>query len=161
MLRLDINLVFTIVNIVVLYICMRLFLFKPVNKILKQRQDAVQKQFDDAKEAQDKAEALKQEYEASLTNARAESDRMMEEAKKKADAEYERVVKNADEEAAAKMQQAEEAIKVEKEKSMRKMQDEIKDLVVSVASKVVGDQVSAEDSSRLYDDFIAKMGEKK
>ena len=84
MLRLDINLVFTIVNIVVLYICMRLFLFKPVNKILKQRQDAVQKQFDDAKEAQDKAEALKQEYEASLTNARAESDRMMEEAKKKA-----------------------------------------------------------------------------
>ena len=90
MLRLDINLVFTIVNIVVLYICMRLFLFKPVNKILKQRQDAVQKQFDDAKEAQDKAEALKQEYEASLTNARAESDRMMEEAKKKADAEYER-----------------------------------------------------------------------
>ena len=95
MLRLDINLVFTIVNIVVLYICMRLFLFKPVNKILKQRQDAVQKQFDDAKEAQDKAEALKQEYEASLTNARAESDRMMEEAKKKADAEYERVLKNA------------------------------------------------------------------
>lgn len=161
MLRLDINLVFTIVNIVVLYICMRLFLFKPVNKILKQRQDAVQKQFDDAKEAQDKAEALKQEYEASLTNARAESDRMMEEAKKKADAEYERVLKNADEEAAAKMQQAEEAIKVEKEKSMRKMQDEIKDLVVSVASKVVGDQVSAEDSSRLYDDFIAEMGEMK
>ena len=84
MLRLDINLVFTIVNIVVLYICMRLFLFKPVNKILKQRQDAVQKQFDDAKEAQDKAEALKQEYEASLTNAKAESDRIMEEAKKKA-----------------------------------------------------------------------------
>lgn len=161
MLRLDINLVFTIVNIVVLYICMRLFLFKPVNKILKQRQDAVQKQFDDAKEAQDEAEALKQEYEASLTNARAESDRMMEEAKKKADAEYERVLKNADEEAAAKMQQAEEAIKVEKEKSMREMQDEIKDLVVSVASKVVGDQVSAEDSSRLYDDFIAEMGEKK
>jgi len=119
MLRLDINLVFTIVNIVVLYICMRLFLFKPVNKILKQRQDAVQKQFDDAKEAQDKAEALKQEYEASLTNAKAESDRIMEEAKKKADAEYERVVKNADEEAAAKMQQAEEAIKVEKEKSMQ------------------------------------------
>lgn len=156
MLRLDINLVFTIVNIVVLYICMRLFLFKPVNKILKQRQDAVQKQFDDAKEAQDKAEALKQEYEASLTNARAESDRMMEEAKKKADAEYERVLKNADEEAAAKMQQAEEAIKVEKEKSMRKMQDEIKDLVVSVASKVVGDQVSAEDSSRLYDDLLQK-----
>ena len=84
-----------------------------------------------------------------------------EEAKKKAGAEYERVLKNADEEAAAKMQQAEEAIKVEKEKSMRKMQDEIKDLVVSVASKVVGDQVSAEDSSRLYDDFIAEMGEKK
>ena len=161
MLRLDINLVFTIVNIVVLYICMRLFLFKPVNKILKQRQDAVQKQFDDAKEAQDKAEALKQEYEASLTNARAESDRMMEEAKKKADAEYERVLKNADEEAAAKMQQAEEAIKVEKEKSMREMQDEIKDLVVSVASKVVGEQVSAEDSSRFDADFIAEMGEKK
>ena len=161
MLRLDINLVFTIINILILFICMKIFLFKPVNKILEKRQAAVQKQFDDAKEAQQKADALKEEYEANLKDAKKESERILAEAHKNADEEYERRMKAADEEAMQKMQKAEEVIREEKAKSLRDMQGEIKELVINVASRVVGEQVSEEDSAKLYDDFIAEMGEKK
>ena len=161
MLRIDINLVFTIVNILVLFLCMKIFLFKPVNKVLEQRQAMVRKQFEDAEEAQKKAEELKAEYEASLANARQESECLLAEARKNADAEYERRMQAADEEAALKMQKAEENIREEKARSMRDMQGEIKNLVVNVASRVVGEQVSAENSGKLYDDFIAEMGERK
>ena len=54
MLRLDINLVFTIINLLVLYFLMKKILFKPVNNIIAQREEAIKKQFDDADEAQKK-----------------------------------------------------------------------------------------------------------
>ena len=60
-----------------------------------------------------------------------------------------------------RMQKAEETIQEEKNKSIRSMQSEIQNLVVAAASKVVGDQVSPEHSQKLYDDFIAEMGETK
>lgn len=67
----------------------------------------------------------------------------------------------SDEEVTKRMQKAEETIQEEKNKSIRSMQSEIQNLVVAAASKVVGDQVSPEHSQKLYDDFIAEMGETK
>ena len=85
---------------------------------------------------------------------------MFREAREKARVEYDRIVKSADEEVTKRMQKAEETIQEEKNKSIR-MQSEIQNLVVAAASKVVGDQVSPEHSQKLYDDFIAEMGETK
>lgn len=161
MLRLDINLVFTIINLLVLYFLMKKFLFKPVNNIISQREEAIKKQFDEADEAQKKVDELKKEYEASLANAKEDSAKLVQEAKEKAKAEYDRIVKSADEEVAKKMQKAEETIQEEKNKSLRSMQTEIQNLVVAAATKVVGEQVSSENSQKLYDDFIAEMGETK
>ncbi len=161
MLRLDINLVFTIINLIVLFVLMRIFLFKPVNNIIAKREEAIRKQFDDADAAKKEAEDLKTEYEASLAGAKDESARLITEAKEKARGEYDRIVKSADEEVNKKIQKAQETIEEEKQKTMRNMQSEIQGLVVAAATKVVGSQVQADDSSRLYDDFIAEMGETK
>ena len=84
MLRLDINLVFTIINLIVLFVLMRIFLFKPVNNIIAKREEAIRKQFDDADAAEKEAENLKTEYEASLAGAKDESARLITEAKEKA-----------------------------------------------------------------------------
>ena len=154
MLRLDINLVFTIINLIVLFVLMRIFLFKPVNNIIAKREEAIRKQFDDADAVRKEAENLKTEYEASLAGAKDESARLITE-------EYDRIVKSADEEVNNKIQKAQETIEEEKQKTMRNMQSEIQELVVAAATKVVGSQVQAGDSSRLYDDFIAEMGETK
>ena len=161
MLRLDINLVFTIINLIVLFVLMRIFLFKPVNNIIAKREEAIRKQFDDADAVRKEAENLKTEYEASLAGAKDESARLITEAKEKAGGEYDRTVKSADEEVNKKIQKAQETIEEEKQKTMRNMQSEIQGLVVAAATKVVGSQVQAGDSSRLYDDFIAEMGETK
>lgn len=161
MLRLDINLVFTIINLIVLFVLMRIFLFKPVNNIIAKREEAIRKQFDDADAVRKEAENLKTEYEASLAGAKDESARLITEAKEKARGKYDRIVKSADEEVNKKIQKAQETIEEEKQKTMRNMQSEIQGLVVAAAAKVVGSQVQAGDSSRLYDDFIAEMGETK
>lgn len=161
MLRLDINLIFTIINLLVLYFLMKKFLFKPVNQIIAQREEEIEKQFKDAEEARRQADVLKQEYESSLENAKADSAKLLHEAKEKARTEYDRIVKSADEEVARRLQKAEETIAEEKEKSLRSMENEIGTLVIHAASKVVGEKVSIENNQKLYDDFIAEMGEGK
>lgn len=161
MLRLDINLVFTIINLLVLYFLMKKFLFKPVNNIIAKREEAIQKQYNDANEAKAQANELKTQYEASLAGAKEDSAKLVQEAREKARVEYDRIVKSADDEVTKKMQKAEETIEEEKRKSLRSMQDQIEDLVVAAATKVVGEQVNAENSHKLYDDFIAEMGETK
>lgn len=161
MLRLDINLVFTIINLLVLYFLMKKFLFKPVNNIIAQREEAIKKQFDEAQETKKQADELKMEYEASLKNAKADSEKIIHEAKEKARAEYDRIVKSADEDVARRLQKAEEVIAEEKAKSLRSMENEIENLVMAAATKVVGEKVTIENSQKLYDDFIAEMGEAK
>ena len=161
MLRLDINLVFTIINLLVLYFLMKKFLFKPVNQIIAQREDAIKKQFDDAEEAKWQACELKKEYEASLENAKADSERIVQEARVKARDEYDRIVKAADEDVVKRLQKAEEVIAEEKAKSLRSMETEIENLVMAAATKVVGEKVTIENSQKLYDDFLTEMGEAK
>ena len=77
MLRLDINLVFTVINLLVLYFFMRKFLFGRVNKILEERKALIEKQFADAKTAQDAADGMKTEYEGKLAAAQGEGEEII------------------------------------------------------------------------------------
>ena len=67
MLRLDINIVWTILNLLIIFAIVKIFLIKPIHKILDARQAEIDKQYADAKAAQDSAEELKTKYEASLS----------------------------------------------------------------------------------------------
>ena len=64
MLRLDINLVFTIINLLIWYAIIRIFLFKPINKVIDKRNAAIQEKYDEAKKMQEEAQAEKEKYAA-------------------------------------------------------------------------------------------------
>ena len=66
MLHIDINLLFTVINMLVLFGALWLVLFKPVRKILDERQAEANREYDEAKSKQEEAESLKQEYEDNL-----------------------------------------------------------------------------------------------
>ena len=55
MLRIDINLLFTVINLIIIYVIIRKLLFKPVKKIIAQREAEINKQYEDAKATQDNA----------------------------------------------------------------------------------------------------------
>ena len=69
MLRLDINIVWTILNLLIIFAIVKIFLIKPIHKILDARQAEIDKQYADAKAAQDSANELKGQYEASLSGS--------------------------------------------------------------------------------------------
>lgn len=57
MLKLDINLLYTVVNILVMYALLRKFLFKPVQDVLDKRQKMVDDELANAQDAKTRAEA--------------------------------------------------------------------------------------------------------
>ena len=107
MLRLDWNLLFTVINLLFLYFLMKKFLFGRVNKVIEERRQLIEKQFADAKAAQDTADEMKAEYETKLAAAGEERENILAQAKAQAQAESERRLAETDAELEQKRRRAE------------------------------------------------------
>lgn len=77
MLRLDINLVFTIINLLIWYAIIRIFLFKPINKVIYKRNAAIQEKYDEAKKMQEEAQAEKEKYAACQDEIEVEKNKVL------------------------------------------------------------------------------------
>ena len=73
MIEININLVFTIINLIVLYLLMKKFLFGPILNVMEQRKNMIDQQFASAKDTEEQAYELKGKYEDALKSAKDES----------------------------------------------------------------------------------------
>lgn len=83
----------------------------------------------------------------------------MEQAKKTADSRSEEIIRDAQAQAVQIKQKASDDIAQEKKKAINEAKDEISDIAMAIAGKVVGCSLNAEDQTRLVDDFIGQLGE--
>ena len=155
MLSLDLNLVWNIINLVVLYLLLRHFLFKPVMGIMDKRRQIIEDGLRNAQDAQNDAMKMKQEYEDALKGAKQESVQIVENARSAAKNEYDRIVAEAGEKAGSIIENAKETVRVERERTMRELQGEIAGLAVASAAKIVGKTADQD----LYDQFLKEVGE--
>lgn len=81
MLRLDWNMVITIVNLIVLCLLLKKFLIGPVTAIMEQRAALIEQQLADAKTTSRRPGDLKASYEEKLKTSDAESVRIVEESR--------------------------------------------------------------------------------
>ena len=130
MLRLDINIVWTILNLLIIFAIVKIFLIKPIHKILDARQAEIDKQYADAKAAQDSANELKGQYEASLSGVQAEKESILNEARGKASNEYDRIVADAQTEAKKIMDNASKNATLESRSASSRHRNRSPDLVV-------------------------------
>ena len=157
MLRIDINLVFTIINMLVLFGALYFVLFKPVRRILDERQAEADREYDEAKNLQSEADRLKSEYEKSLESIDEERKETLQEARKKADDEYQRIVAGAKDQAKEITDRAVIEGENRKKKILKSAESEIADMVVDAAGKVAASKNGAEFDRSLYDEFLAKQ----
>ena len=138
MIKIDINLVFTIINLLVLYLLMKKFLFGPIIKVMDVRKAMIDQQFAGAKEQEDQAKALKEQYEGALKSAREESFQIMEQARKEAKAQADKTVEDTQAKVSAMLVKAQEDINTERENAMRQMKDDVASLAMEAAGKIIG-----------------------
>ena len=159
MIKIDINLVFTIINLLVLYLLMKKFLFGPIIKVMDVRKAMIDQQFAGAKEQEDQAKALKEQYEGALKSAREESFQIMEQDRKEAKAQADKTVEDTQAKVSAMLAKAQEDINTERENAMRQMKDDVASLAMEAAGKIIGKNSGADQDLSLYDQFIEKAGD--
>ena len=159
MIKIDINLVFTIINRLVLYILMKRFLFGPIIKVMDERKAMIDQQFAGAKEMEDNARELQGKYEDALKSAKEESYQIMEQARKEAKAQADHTVEETTAKVDAMLAKAQEDIRMERENAMRQMKGDVAELAMKAAAKIIGKNSGADQDLSLYDQFIEEAGD--
>ena len=147
-----------IINLFIQVYLIKKFLFKPINDILEKRKNLADKAIKDAREAQEEADSLKNQYETSLTNAHAEAAQIVSDAQKEAQNKADTLVKEAQAEAASIKARAAADIEQEKKKAVNEAKDEIGSLAMEIAGKVVEKEINESDHKKLIDEFINQVG---
>lgn len=131
------NLLFTVINILVLYWIFRKFLFQPVMKVLNAREDMIKQQFEHAKQNQDAADQLKTEYQEKMKTAHVQADEIVIRAKERAEKERVQMLAKTREESEHMREKARADIKYEQAKAQQEASAEIAKLAVIAARKII------------------------
>ena len=150
---------FILLNTLIIFFVARKFLFNPVMKIIRERQQEIDDMYTKAGEAKEQAAAIRTEYEEKLSAATDKADRLVKEAVARGQSREEEILRQANAEANAIREKASADIAQEKKKAINDAKDEISVIAMAVASKVVGRELTADDQSALVDQFIDELGD--
>ena len=152
------SIIWSIANILILYILLRIFLFKPVNKIMDERTKTIQNDLDTAKKSREEAEALRQQYADDISSAKKEAQDIIMKAHDDAEAEKQAIIERSKAEADRIVADANKSIEAERKRALEQAQTEIADLAIEAASKIVGANVDDEKNRRIVDEFLSEEG---
>ena len=153
------TLVAQILNLFIQMYLFKRFLFKPIKKILEKRQEEVQSIYDEANDAQQKAEKAKEEYEQHLTTARAEAAEITSRAAKAAQDKSDELLLSAKKEAASLREKAEADIAQERKKAVNELKDDLSGLAVELAEKITRKEIDQKQHEKLIAEFIDNLGD--
>lgn len=158
MLTLNLNLLWTVVNVLILFLLLRKFLYKPVMNVIAQRQ----KQIDDAIAA---AETSKQDAAAALTSAEgklrnvdAEATARREAYEQQAEKEKQQLLADAQKQADAIVAEGKAAAEAERQHKLREADAQTTALARAMCEKLLERNLTAQDDARLLDDLLEKAG---
>lgn len=157
LLNINANVIWTVVDLLVLFLLMKKFLFGPVTAMLDQRAAAINADLDDAKAQKQAADVLLADHERQIGEARAEAGRIVADAKRRAEAAYEQKLAQAQEEIQRMQQQAARQIEADRRAMLAQTRREIARLSLLAASKVAQQRMDADNEFALVDDFLSEM----
>ncbi len=150
---------FMLGNLLLLYFVMKKFLFKPVKKMIDERQQEIDDLYADANKSKEDAAELKTQYETRLAEANAEGEEILRNAHRKAQLREEEIVRAAQDKAAQTMKRANEQVELEKKRAMNEIKDDVSVMAIDIAAAVLARDIKKEEHSALIDSFIENLGE--
>ena len=155
------TIIFTIINLLVLYFFFRKFLFGRVNAVLEEREQLIHKEISEAEANNAKAQELQKEYEAKLAGACEEAAQLVAGAKARADQAYAARMAEAEADAKQVSAEAENRLAAERSEMLRSARAEVAKLAVLAATEVAGKRLDTDSDRALAEEFLEKVGEAK
>jgi len=150
------DVIISLINITVLFILLRIILWKHVIRFLAERKNRVQGEIDDAEKRRLEAESLHSEYREKLDGAEAKGQELIKQSQQKAGEEADRILSETRDKAKEMITEAEARIEEEKQQALEAAQLDITGLATQMASRILEREISAQDNKNVVDEFFKK-----
>lgn len=156
-----VTLIAQICNLFIQLLIVKIFFLDKIKAVLDKRRETADKQIADAEAAKSEAAAIKQTYEENMRQAKTKADDMILSAQKTAAQRSEEIISQAQKQAAQIKTKAASDIEMEKKKAINEAKNEISDLAMAIAGKVVARELNDADQDGMIDRFIEELGDQK
>jgi F-type H+-transporting ATPase subunit b len=134
------------------------FALPQIQKALDERQAAIVGKMEEAEATKQDAEKLRSDYEAQIAGAKSEAAQILEDARHQAESMKADIVARAQDDAAAIAERARTEIDSERASAMAGMRNEVANLSVEMAQKVVGGTVDRNAQQALVEQYLNELG---
>ena len=149
--------IWTIITFLLLLYVLAKFAWKPLLKMLEDRENLIKSSLKDAEKAKLELESLTKESEAITAKARSEAQSILAESKSAADKVKEDTIAKAKEQAIKIRDDAKKQIEVEKDKAISDIKQEVVNLTLSVAEKLINKNLNDADNKSLIEESLKKV----
>ena len=151
-LNLNWEIIWVFVNLLILFLLMKKFLFGPITKLLDERAKGVA-------DTLDQAETQLAEYTQQLASARGEAAHIVEEARKRADLAYSRRMDEVAQDVQRLNEQAARQRAADREAMLASAQKQVADLVLLTTAKVSQRTLDADADRAMLDALLEEVGD--
>ncbi len=148
------QIVISLVNLLILTLILKRFLFKPVKKIMNTRRAAIDEDYAQAKAAREEAEETKRNYDEAMAAAKMTGDQIIADANRTAEFRSNEIIAEAKERANEIRRQAETDAVLERKKAEDEMKHEIANVSAQLTGKLLQREINEEDHRNLIDSFL-------
>ena len=154
-----VTLIAQICNLFLQMFLVKVFFLDKIKAIIDARREAADKEITDARTAKEEAMVIKATYEQNMLESKAKAEMILQNAQQTAAKRGEQIISDAQKTAVAMKQRAEAEIAQEKKRVLNETKDEISEIAMAIAGKVVGRELTASDHAQMVDSFIDKLGD--
>lgn len=149
----------SLLNLLLLFLIIKKFLYKPVKKALDMRRASIDAQYADAEKAKMEAASDKEAWEARLSAAESDANAIIDNARTAAKRRSDDIIAAADDKAKSIIHRAESDAALEMKKAKASIKGEIIDVSVLLTEKMIGRELNSDDHRELIDSFIDGIDE--
>jgi len=143
---------------VVILVLLAKYVLPRINGYLDERQRAIRRQFDEAAEAKERAEAAENEYRQLLVEARHEAARIREDAREEGAAIIAEMREQAQDESARIQRHGQLQLDAERQQVLQQLRVQVGTMAMTLASRIVGESLEDEARrNRTVERFIATL----
>jgi F-type H+-transporting ATPase subunit b len=140
---------------------MKKFFFEKIRNFMQKREDDIIKSYENAEKVNNEANKIKELYNKQMENIENERKEIIKTAKIKADAQAKDIINEAEAKAVLIIKHAEEDIKQQQKNSIEEMKQEIADLAIIAAEKIIEKQLNYNEQQLIIAKIIENAGKVK
>ncbi|UIK48437.1 F0F1 ATP synthase subunit B [Staphylococcus pettenkoferi] len=154
------TIIVTLITFAILLALLKKFAWGPLKEVMDQRERDINKDIDDAEQAKARAQELEERNQQTLKETQEEVHRIIEDAKVQARQQHEEIIHEANVRANGMIETAQNEINSEKGRALADINNQVSELSVLIASKVLQKEISEQDQKALVEKYIKEAGDK-